>query len=814
MRDDIRDAIRSLLAAKTFTAMVLVVLALGIGAGTAIFSVVDAVVLRGLPFDEHDRLVAVGERRAAGRGPAAPAGDPDAISPAAPQNYLDWAARQQVFESMAAMAGTSFTLAEPGAEPEALVGLRVSAGFFDVLRTAPALGRTFTEDDEQQGRERLAIISDGLWRRNFGADPGAVGRTLRLDAGTFEIVGVMPPEFQYPVGAARPTDMWVPYIVPAEQRVRSPRARSLYLQTVARLKDGVSLDQAQAQMDQVAAALQAEHPEWNRDTRVGVRPLADYLVGANTRSWMLMLLGAVGIVLLIACVNVANLLLARAAERERDVSVRAALGAGRGRLIRQLLTESVVLSVAGTALAIVLAWWAVGVLRTSLPEGIPRVAAIAIDLRVLGAAAVGALVTGLLFGIVPALQLSRPDLAGVLKDSARGASASRGRQRMRAALVAGEVALAVVLLVGASLFIGSFVSLLRVDPGFDPQGVLVAEVAPRWEPGTRPPDASASFVELAARLAAIPGVRHAAVVSGGIPLGGSTAIGSLRVPGAPPAPDDERISLRRVTPAYHQAMGIPLRAGRLLEPTDRQGMPPVLLLNESGARQYFPGQTALGRTVAMGPTELTVVGIVGDIHQTSLEASPSAEAYIPMAQTRTGFGELVIRTDGPPADLLPAVRAVSAAVLPHIPLRDVRTMEEIVDGRLAQRRLNMLLLGLFGLLGLAIAAAGIYGVMAYVVAQRTREIGVRMALGATRAGVMRMVLASAARMVGAGLAAGAMCAWLLGSAAERFLFGLEADDPRALVIAVAILAVVALVASLVPARRAASVDPLDALRGD
>jgi putative ABC transport system permease protein len=811
MRDDLKTAFRSLLSSRTFTAVALTVLALGIGASAAIFSVVDAVVLRGLPFDEHDRLVALGERRTVGRGGGG--SSPEEISMSAPQNFLDWAARQQVFDSMAAIAGTTFTLRDPGVESEELLALRVSGTFFDVLRVSPVLGRGFGPQAERDGREQIAVISDGLWRRRFGADPQVVGRVLPLDAGRYEIVGVMPPGFQYPVGASQPTDVWVPYVVPPQQRIRNPNALSTYLQTIARLKPGVSLAQAQAQMDQIAASLEAENPEWNRGTTVGVLPLVDYLVDASTRSWMLMLLGAVGIVLLIACTNVASLLLARATERERDISVRAALGAGRWRLVRQLMTESLVLSTLGTMLAIVLARWGIDILRTSLPEGVPRVAAIALDVRVIAAAALMALVTGVIFGIVPALQLSKPNLSNALKESSRGSSGGRGRQRLRRALVAAEVALAVVLQAGASLFIASLLAVMRIDPGFDPDGVIVAEIAPRWAPGSRPPDAAAAFTELADRLAQVPGVAQASVIAGGIPLGGSTGTSRLTVPGGAPVADDG-ISLRRVTPDYHQAMRIPLRAGRYFTANERPGEPRVIVINESAARKYFPGENAVGRTVRMGSADLTVVGIVGDVHQTSLEMAPSAEAYLPLAQTRVGFAELVIRTTGNPTDVLPAVKATVRAVLPDIPLRDIRTMASILDQRLAQRRFNMLLLGLFGLLGLVIAAVGIYGMLAYVVAQRTREIGVRMALGATRGAITRMILGSAARLVALGLLVGGVAAYYLSTAAERFLFRVDANDPRALVVAMVLLGLVGLIASVLPARRAASVDPLEALRAE
>ena len=487
MRDDLNAALRSLRSSAAFTSAALIVLTLGIGATTAIFSVVDAVVLRGLPFDEHDRLVAVGERASAAGAVGRLDRDPDALGLVAPQNYLDWAAQQQVFESTSAIASGWLTLHEPGAEPESLVPQRVTADFFHTLRVWPAIGRAFTAEAEVAGRDRVAVLSDGLWRRRFGADPNVIGRAIPLEdleggsgateGRRYEVVGVMPPGFAYPVGATRSTDIWIPYVVPPDQQIRDPRKSIRYLQVIARLKPGVSLTQAQAQMDQVAAALEHAHPAWNKGSTVGVRPLVDHIVGARIRSWMLMLLGAVGVVLLIACANIANLLLARASAREREIAIRAALGASRWRLVRQLMTESLLLSAIGTACAIVVAWWAVQLLRTSMPEGVPRVTTIALDLRVLAAAACLSLFTGMLFGTLPALQLSKPDLSKRAQER-RERGAGTVRQGMRSALVVAEVALAVVLLVGAALFIGSFVSLIRIDPGFNPDNVLTAQVSP------------------------------------------------------------------------------------------------------------------------------------------------------------------------------------------------------------------------------------------------------------------------------------------------------------------------------------------------
>ena len=814
MRDDLKFAFRSLRSSKTFTAVALIVLALGIGASTAIFSVVDAVVLRGLPFDEHDRLVAVGERRSPGPNPD-PNRDPLAISSIAPQNYADWVAQQQVFESIAAVAGGAVTLREPGAEPEDLRAQRVTATFFDVLRAHPAFGRAFTPENEVEGRHRVVVLSDGLWRRRFAGDPNIVGRTIPLEGGAYEVVGVMPAAFQYPVGSVRPTDVWTPYVVPPDERVRVVGSRSYYLQGIARLKPGVSLEQAQAQMTQVATAIQTANPVWNKDHLIGVRPLIDHMLGARTKSWMLMLLGAVGIVLLIACANVANLLLARASAREREVGIRAALGAGRWRPIRQLMVESLVLSIAGTMLATLLAWWAVQVLRTSMPDGVPRVAAIAVDLRVLGAAAALSLVTGMLFGIFPALQLSRPDLTTALKDGSRGAGTGGARQRVRSALVVVEVALAVVLLVGAALFIGSFVTLMRIDPGFDPRDVLTVQVSPRFAPGNIPPsvDSGPAFLQIVERIGRAPGVLHASMISGGMPLSGSMSTTGMTVPGRK-VEDPTGISIRRVTPEYHKAMRIPLRTGRLFEATDRAGAPNVVVINEAAAKLYFPGESPIGRPVKINEIDRTIVGVVGDVHQTSLEVAPITEVYVPMGQLRVLSGELVIRTSGNPYDVLPAVKSAVLQVLPDIPLRNVRTMEEVYSRRVAQRRLNMLLLGLFGVLGLVISAVGIYGVMAYTVAQRTREIGVRMALGATRSKVVTMVMTNACVLLALGLLLGGAGAWWLRSAAEKFLFRLEPGDPRAFAAALLTLSIAALLASAIPARRAASIDPMDALRAE
>jgi putative ABC transport system permease protein len=817
MFDDFKYALRSLRSARGVSITAILVLTLAIGATTALFSVVDAVALRGLPFDEHDGLVAVGERRSQRVRVPGDTRDPDELSAVAPQNYLDWAAQQDVFQGMAAIASGWLTLHQQGGQPESLVPQFVTAEFFEVLRVHPVLGRNFTKANEIAGQDRVIILSDGLWRRVFGADPQAIGRTVTLDdvergRATYEVLGVMPPGFSYPVGATRATDAWLPYVVPPAQRMRSSSSRYNYLQVIARLRHGISRDQAQAQMDQVAVSLQTAYPDWNKDSLVGVRPLVDHIVGARTKSWMLMLLGTVALVLLIACANVANLLLARATSREREISVRAALGASRARVMRQLIAESLVLSIVATLCALPIAWWTIGMLKAAMPESVPRVTTIGLDFRVLITAAILSVATALLFGIVPALQVSKTNnLALALKESGR-TTAAGARRTLRNGLVVAEVALAVVLLVGAALFIGSFVAVLRVDLGFSTDHVLTAQVSPRTEQNSE--DSSVAFADLVERVGQIPGVLHAAMIGGTVPLQGGYSATSLTIPDKGiDLRAGERIGISTVTPAYHRALRVPLRRGRLFEATDRKDAAPVAIINESAARKFFAGEDPVGREVGIDGLR-TIVGVVGDFHQTSLEMAPRPEAYVPMAQSHVRGGALVIRTVGEPYDTLAAVKTTMLAVLPDVPLRNVMTLDELFARRVAQRRVNMLLLGLFGALGLLISAVGVYGLMSYVVSLQTREIGVRIALGATPSRVVGMVVLNGITLVALGLLLGLTASWYLSAAAKAFLFGIEATDPRAFGAAILSLAGAALLAVMIPARRAARVDPMVALRAE
>jgi putative ABC transport system permease protein len=823
---DLRQAIRALRGAPAFSIVSLLVLALGIGATTAIFSVVDAVVLRGLPFDQADRLVAVGERQVAAptgapapkrpgsefmAAPAFGAGDPEALSAVKPQNWLDWVVQQQVFESMTAIATADVTLLPQGGEPEDLSARRTTASFFDVFRIRPALGRAYTREEEEDGRDRVVIISHALWQRRFNGDPAIVGQSISLDDGVYDVIGVMGAEVTYPVGATRPADVWVPYVVPQAERTRG-RSVAIYLHVVARLKDNVSIEQAQAQMTQVAAAIEQANPEWNRGNLISVRPLGDHLVGASIRSWMLMLLAAVALVLLIACTNVANLLLARATTREREVAVRAALGAGRWRLIRQLLVESLVLSIVGTALGVLLAWWGVAILRNAMPQNVPRAAMIAINWRVLLAAAGLALATGTAFGLVPALHASSPNLTGGLNLAARSGGASRGRQRLRRALLVTEVGLALVLVVGSTLFTISFIRVMRIDPGLEPTDLLTMQVFQRGVPGQPPANLSAAFEEFVSRLQQSPGVSGVAAASG-IPLRINMHVSDFKWPAD--APDRPKaVSIKTVTPGYHRTLGIHLEGGRFFDASDDVNNARVAIINAAAARQFFGSDNPISQRAFIHGSERTIVGVVGDAPQANLESKPLPEAYLPLAQSSLTSAFVVVRSQGDPYRVLPAARTTLSTILPTVPLRQIASMDEMIDGQTAQRRITMLMLGLFGVLGLVIAAVGVYGVMAYLVSQRTREIGVRMALGATRMNVMSMVVRQAGWLSGAGVAIGAAAAWYLTSTVQSFLFDLQADDLRAFVAAAVTLVVAALVASIVPARRAASVDPTVALRSE
>jgi putative ABC transport system permease protein len=804
-RGDIRHAGRSLRATPAFTVVALAVLTLSIGAATAIFSVVDAVVLRPLPFVDADRLVAIGELNVK-------TGSADGLNLVAAQNFRDWRVRQTAFTGIAAIGFAGVSVKNDGGrEPETLEAQAVTADFFSVLGTEPLLGRPFTAGNEVNGRALVAVISYSLWQRRFGGAPDIVGSRLRGQLADFEIVGVMPPGFTFPVGAVRPTEVWLPQVFRDDEQVRG-NDFAYRLQVIGRLRDGTSLEQAQAQMNQITAQLAAETPHWFENRVTIVEPLHEY-VTRGVRTWMLMLLAAVGLVLLIACVNLANLMLVRASARDRELVIRAALGASRWDLLRVLLVESVLLSLGGAALGTLAAWTGVETLRAAIPIDVPRVAAIAIDLRVLAVTITVAVVCGLLFGSAPVLHLSRPSGGRALAPGTRANTATGTERWLRSGLVVMEVALAVILLVGAGLFLASFKRVAGVDLGLDPRHVLAVRIRPLVgdfnfkSAQERHPGMLNAILE---QVRTIPGVELAALVRGGLPLRGDFQTIEVKIPGRP-LPPGEDLDVNSISPDYFRTLGVPLREGRYFANDDRRGSEPVVIINEAAARTYFPGESALGRTIEfMGPRR--IVGVVGSIRHEGPETSWRRQGFVPIEQIRATGATLVLRLSRDPGSVLPAVKSEIWSHFPDLALPDIQMLSQYLNALTAQRRLNMLLLNLFGALGVLIACAGIYGVMAYAAVLRTREIGIRMALGAVPGTILWSMLRQALVQLAAGLALGLSGAWVLAAFVAGFLFQVQPHDARIYLAVSATLIASGLAASYLPARRAARVDPLVALR--
>jgi predicted permease len=812
---DVRHASRALRGTPAFTAVALVVLTLAIGVSTAILSVVDGVVLRPLPFPDPDRLVALGERHLTASH--------DEESLVAPQNFLDWQAQQRVFTGLAAIGYASISLRpEPGHEPETLTAQAVTPDFFAVLGRQPIRGRTFTSDEAVDGRAVFAVISYGLWQRRFGGAPDVVGRLLPGQLRDFTIVGVMPAGFTYPVEAADPTDVWIPNVFRPEDRVRGNEF-SYRLQVIGRLRDGATLEGARAQMAQITARLAAETPRWFTDRRVEVEPL-QVAVSRGVRSWMLLLLAAVAAVLLIACLNVANLMLVRANARGRELEIRAALGASRWDLMRGLLVEGLLLALTATALAVSLAWIGVSTLRALLPPDVPRVAGIAIDLRVLAATIAAAVGCAVIFSLAPMLRHGR-GATGSRAPQGRRATAGPVDQRLRGTLVTIEIALAGVLLVGAGLFLASFARVSRVDLGIDAQDVLTVRirpfVAPRnWQGGPSKviPYETAQRLHrdllrnVLARARGIAGVETAALVNGGLPLRGDLRTTELAIPGRV-LPPNEDLDFNEISADYFRVLRVPQLRGRPFDATDRETSEAVAIINDAAARHYFPGEDPVGRTIEfLGRRR--IVGVVGNIRHEGPETGWRRQGFIPLDQSRSVGATLVLRLSRPPSEVLPAVKAAIWSEFPGIALPDVKTLSAYLDTLIARRRFLMLLLGLFGASGLVIAGVGVYGTLAYVVSLRTQEIGIRMALGARPGAMLWSVLVIAGRYVGGGLALGLTGAWALRSVVASFLFDVQPRDPWIYAGVAATLAGAAALAAALPAWRASRVDPVIALRAE
>jgi predicted permease len=796
---DLRFGARMLLKQPGFSLIAVLTLALGIGANTAIFSIVNAVLLRPFPYQAPDRLVIILERGSVGSG----------FSPSYP-NFADWREQNTVFDAISAVRqNESFNFTGAG-EPERLQGRLVSAEFFSTLGVKPLLGRDFLAEEDRAGASPAVILSYGLWQRRFGNDPSLIGKHLTLNNQNFTVVGITPPNFQFGVEA----DVSVPIGLSAE-RFRL-RGRDPGTDVVARLKPTVSQQQAETELNMIAARLEQQYPESNKGRRVRVTSLHESFVG-DVRQPLLILLGAVALVLLIACANVANLLLVRSAARRREMAVRVALGADRWRIIRQLLTECVLLAALGAALGILLALWGTSFIAFQLPDGIQRLQEAKVDAPVLGFTLAVSLLTGLLFGLAPALQASRPNLTEELKEGERGSSGRR--QLLRSLLVIGEVALTLTLLVGAGLLIQSFRRVLQVDPGFKAQNLLTMQVSVNNPDGQQ---VANFFEQLQQEVRRLPGVKSVAV-SDGLPFGRDANHPAFIIEGRP-IPDKKPNGQRyAVSPDYFQAMGIELLRGRVFTPQDTRDSQLVIVIDEALARQYFPNEDPIGKRLRHGPTtpSLEIVGVVRHVEPYSLDRQGPGPA-----QFYTNFNQislqqlpntvrhinLLTRTEVEPSSLASAVRGQVVALNKDQSVSNVRTMEQILAQSVATRRFSMLLLTVFAVAALALASLGIYGLMSYAVTQRTREIGVRMALGAQSGDVLKLVIGQGMMLAFAGVALGLVASVALTRTIKNLLFGVSATDSVTLVVIALLLTAVALLACWIPARRATRVDPLVTLR--
>jgi putative ABC transport system permease protein len=800
LRQDLHYALRRLTKNPGFTAVAVLTLALGIGANSAIFSVVNAVLLRPLPYPESDRLVGMfqvwkGERAV--------------MSPA---NFLDLRKQARTLEDAAAMDSTEVTITGVG-DPIRVEGTEASASFFDVLRVRPLIGRTFAGDENEPGKDKVVVLSYGLWQQRFGGRADVVGSTVAMDGEPRTIIGVMPRGFSYP----SEQQLWIP--IEYTDRIRSARG-AWYLRVIARLKPGVLAEQSATEIATLGKALEKQYPRENTDVGFTTFPLHEALVG-DLRPALLVLLGAVGFVLLIACANVANLLLARAVARETELAVRSAMGAGRSRLMRQLLTESLVLGIAGGLAGLLFAAWGSDVLVSLQPDGIPRLNEVGIDRDVMLFTMAVSLLTSLVFGAIPALQMTRGSLATSLKEGGRGNLSARGSARTRAALVVAEMALAVMLLAGAGLLIKSFGRLQAVDPGFRPEETLSFELSVPSTVYRDDPQIVAFYERVVDRVRHLPGVHSAGAVMA-LPLSGTRYNISFKVLGRPPAAPGQEPSMevRVATPDYFRTLGVPLKRGRLFTEADSLNAPWVAVLSESAVQKYFPNEDPIGKQIEMGwgkgpgtrRAGGEVIGIVGDVKELGLDEEFPAEIYLPMRQWTVRGMTIVARTAVPPLSLADEIKQAVNEIDANLPVSNVQTVEQLVAQSIAQPRFYMLLLAAFASVALVLAAIGIFGVMSYTVSQRTREIGIRMALGAHGGSVVSMVVRQAMLLAVVGLALGLVAGLALSRTMTTLLFELSPTDPLTFGTVAMVLALVAFFASYLPARRAASVDPMIALR--
>jgi predicted permease len=805
-RQDISYGLRMLLAKPSFTIIAVLALALGIGVNSAIFSVVNGVLLKPMAYKEPDKLVRVWEKW----------GGFDQGS-VAYLNFKDWRERNQSFEKMAASRWTGFNLTG-GELPERVTGRQVSSEMLSVLGVTPAIGRDFRPDEDREGANAVAIISDSLWKRRFGGDPSVTDKTLTLNDEPYQVVGVLPADFNYFPKA----DIFVP-IEATKERPLKERSWHPGIQVLARLKPDVNITQAQADMTSIADALGQEYPDTNKEHWVTLKSLYDATVG-NVRSLLLMLLAAVSFVLLIACANVANLMLARASARQKEIAIRSALGANRLRIIRLLMTESVMLALVGGALGLLTAYWGTGLALKALPEALPRINDIKVDASVLLFTLAASIITGVVFGLAPALQASNPNLNETLKEGGR--SGGSGRQGIRSVLVVAEIAISLVLLVGSGLLIRSFIALNQVNAGFDDQNLLTFDISLSSKEYAEAPKVRRFFHQFMEKIESLPGVQSAAATTL-LPLGGSDSESQFYVSGRPkPSPSELPLAMSYIiSPDYLKTMRIPLLKGRFFEESDTLKSEPVIVIDENMANQYFPGENPVGQHLSMPirpdtDLEFQIVGVVGHVKQENLDtidgSTVGTQMYITYAQVPDEFvfpgSTVIVRTNTDPSSYLSAIRSELKSMGGAATLSDAKTMEQLRGELISDRRFTLILVGIFSVLALVLASIGIYGVISYSVAQRTREIGIRMALGASQGQILTMVVGGGAKLALIGIAIGAAGALGLTQFIRSFLYGVSPSDPLTFTGISLILACVALMASYVPARRATKVDPNIALR--
>ncbi len=804
---DSRYALRILLRSPGFTLVAVMALALGIGANSAIFSIVNAVILKPLPYEKPEQLVQLWMRFTG-------IGIPNDQNWVSAPEFVDLQHNQSL-SHIAAISSASFNINISGT-PERIDSAVVSTSFFPMLGVQAEIGRVFLPEEGQAGREHVVLLSDGLWRRRFGADPAAAGRKLVMNGQSYVIVGVLPRDFQLPSDA----EVWTPLVFVRDDL--SPNNRGSHgLQVIARIKPGLTLEQARADMETLSYRIIEEHPEYpyrQFNFRVLMIPLLEQQVGdIKTALWVLM--SAVGLVLLIACANVANLLLVRASSREREIAVRQALGVSRWRLIRQLLTESVILGMMAGVIGLFLGYWALRLLIALSATSFPRVAEAHMDIRVLAFTLLVSVATGILFGLAPAFS-SRHVTHDALKEGGRGGTAGTGSQRLRGVLVVAEMALSLTLLVGAGLLIRSFLRLQDVDTGFRTDGVLTMRIALPSQKYFKPEQTRVFYRDLMDRIRRLPGVDAAGGVTG-LPLTGTGWSGTTTVDTQAVQPQDTtpEADQRPVLPGYFETMAIPLVRGRYFDQRDSEAAAPVAIIDESMAKTYWPNEDPIGKRIKQGGRQSrqpwrTIVGVVRHVRYRTLESPSRVEFYWPYDQTSFPLGgmSLAIHTASDPRSLAGVVQRQVLAIDPDQPVYRIRTMAELASESMARRRLSMFLLAIFAGIALALAAVGIYGIMSYSVAQRAHEVGIRMALGARSADVVRMVLGQSLWLTVAGILAGLAGSLALTNFLSSLLFNIKATDPVTFLLVALILALVALVASFVPAYRATTVDPVDALR--